>query len=82
MDTADELLAAELMFNGTFNSLDPHQLVALVSCLVPVDKSNVSPLGCARGPEPGAGGWAGQPLVRSGSFGEVIALLLASLLRL
>lgn len=29
------------MFNGTFNSLDPHQLVALVSTLVPVEKSNV-----------------------------------------
>lgn len=28
------------MFNGTFNRLDKHQLVALVSCLVPVDKSS------------------------------------------
>ena len=41
IDTADELLATELMFNGTFNSLDKHKLVALVSTLVPVDKSNV-----------------------------------------
>ena len=41
IDTADELLATELMFNGTFNSLDKHQLVALVSTLVPVEKSNV-----------------------------------------
>ena len=28
------------MFNGVFNGLDKHQLVALVSCLVPVEKSN------------------------------------------
>ena len=42
IDTADELLTTELMFNGTFNNLDKHQLVALVSCLVPVEKSNVS----------------------------------------
>lgn len=42
--TADELLATEMMFNGTFNSLDKHQLASLVSCLVPVDKSNVSPV--------------------------------------
>ncbi|CAG9461301.1 unnamed protein product [Pedinophyceae sp. YPF-701] len=40
IDTADELLAAELMFNGAFaNSLDKHQLAALASCLVPVEKS-------------------------------------------
>lgn len=30
-----------MMFDGTFGSLDKHQLVALVSCLVPVDRSNV-----------------------------------------
>mmetsp|Transcript_27289 Transcript_27289/g.68718 ORF Transcript_27289/g.68718 Transcript_27289/m.68718 type:complete len:177 (+) Transcript_27289:320-850(+) len=40
IDTADELLTTELMFNGVFNNLDKHQLVALVSCLVPVDKTN------------------------------------------
>ncbi|KAL4421012.1 hypothetical protein ABPG77_008849 [Micractinium sp. CCAP 211/92] len=40
IDTADELLTTELMFNGTFGSLDKHELVALVSCLVPVDRSN------------------------------------------
>lgn len=39
IDTADELLATELMLNGVFTSLDKHQLVALVSCLVPSDKS-------------------------------------------
>lgn len=27
------------MFNGCFNTLDKHQIVALASCLVPVDKS-------------------------------------------
>ena len=42
ISTGDELLATELMFNGVFNSLDKHQLVALISCLVPVEKSNVS----------------------------------------
>lgn len=41
IDTADELLTAELLMNGVFNSLDIHQLVALVSVLVPVEKSNV-----------------------------------------
>ena len=39
IDTADELLTTELMFDGTFNSLDKHQLVALVSCLIPAEKS-------------------------------------------
>ena len=41
IDTADELLTTEMMFNGTFNGLDKHQLVALVSCLVPGEKSQV-----------------------------------------
>lgn len=41
IDTADELLTLELMLNGVFSSLDAHQLVALVSCLVPSDKSEV-----------------------------------------
>ncbi len=44
ISTGDELLTTELMFNGVFNSLDKHQLVALLSCLVPVEKSNVSHL--------------------------------------
>jgi superfamily II RNA helicase len=39
--TADELLAVELMFNGVFNDLDKHQLVALCSCLLPTEKSSV-----------------------------------------
>ena len=42
ISTGDELLTTELMFNGVFNSLDRHQLVALISCLVPVERSNVS----------------------------------------
>ncbi len=40
--SADELLTAELLVNGTFGGLDKHQLVALISCLVPVDRTNVS----------------------------------------
>lgn len=47
ISTGDELLTTELMFNGVFNSLNKHQLVALISCLVPVEKSNVS---CANSP--------------------------------
>ncbi|KAI8476858.1 MAG: rRNA-processing arch domain-containing protein [Monoraphidium minutum] len=39
IDTTDELLAAELMFNGLFLGLDKHQLAALVSCLVFVEKT-------------------------------------------
>ncbi|KAH7431683.1 hypothetical protein KP509_08G061100 [Ceratopteris richardii] len=40
IDTADELLVTELMFNGLFNELDHHQLVALSSCFLPFEKSN------------------------------------------
>ncbi|XVE71946.1 hypothetical protein DITRI_Ditri10aG0191600 [Diplodiscus trichospermus] len=40
IDTADELLVTELMFNGTFNDLDHHQVAALASCFIPVDKSS------------------------------------------
>ncbi|KAG2430053.1 hypothetical protein HXX76_010153 [Chlamydomonas incerta] len=39
IDTADELLASELLLNGTFSGLDSHALVALASCLIPVEKS-------------------------------------------
>jgi len=39
VDTADELVASELMFNGAFSSLDRHQLGALAACLVPVEKT-------------------------------------------
>lgn len=41
IDTTDELVVTELMFNGCFGSLDKHQLVALVSCFVPTEKSQV-----------------------------------------
>lgn len=39
IDTGDELLVTELMFNGTFNDLDHHQVAALASCFIPGDKS-------------------------------------------
>ncbi|KAG1668859.1 hypothetical protein FOA52_004954 [Chlamydomonas sp. UWO 241] len=39
IDSADELVTVELMFNGAMEKLDKHELVALVSCLVPVEKS-------------------------------------------
>ncbi|XP_010252211.1 PREDICTED: DExH-box ATP-dependent RNA helicase DExH10 [Nelumbo nucifera] len=40
IDTGDELLVTELMFNGTFNDLDHHQVAALASCFIPGDRSN------------------------------------------
>lgn len=40
IDTGDELLVTELMFNGTFNDLDHHQIAALASCFIPGDRSN------------------------------------------
>ncbi|KZV49019.1 superkiller viralicidic activity 2-like 2 [Dorcoceras hygrometricum] len=40
IDTGDELLVTELIFNGTFNDLDHHQVAALSSCFIPGDKSN------------------------------------------
>lgn len=39
IDTGDELLVTELMFNGTFNDLDHHQIAALTSCFIPGDRS-------------------------------------------
>jgi len=39
IDTADELLTTELLFNGAFSELEPPQMAALMSCLVPVEKS-------------------------------------------
>lgn len=36
IDTADELLTTELMFNGVFTNLDKHELVALCACLIPL----------------------------------------------
>lgn len=40
IDTGDELLVTELMFNGTFNNLDHHQIAALASCFIPGDRSS------------------------------------------
>ena len=40
VDSADELLATELLFEGAFLDLDPHQTVALLACLVPVEKTS------------------------------------------
>lgn len=40
IDTADELLVTELMFNNAFADLDIPQFVAVVSCLIPCEKSN------------------------------------------
>ncbi|XP_070033422.1 DExH-box ATP-dependent RNA helicase DExH10-like [Nicotiana tomentosiformis] len=39
IDTGDELLVTELMFNGTFNDLNHHQVAALASCFIPGDRS-------------------------------------------
>jgi ATP-dependent RNA helicase DOB1 len=40
IDTGDELLVTELMFNGTFNDVDHHQIAALASCFIPGDRSS------------------------------------------
>jgi ATP-dependent RNA helicase DOB1 len=40
IDTGDELLITELMFNGTFNDLDHHQVASLASCFIPCEKSS------------------------------------------
>lgn len=39
IETGDELLVTELMFNGTFNDLNHHQVAALASCFIPGDRS-------------------------------------------
>lgn len=35
VDTADELMTVELMFNAVWRKLDKHKLIALLSCLIP-----------------------------------------------
>ena len=40
IDTADELMSAELMFNAVWQTLDTPQLVALLSCLVECKEKN------------------------------------------
>jgi superfamily II RNA helicase len=56
IDTADELMTAELMFNAAWKELDSPQLVALLSCLVPCKEKDRSsegevplPLSLAKG---------------------------------
>ncbi|CAI5946230.1 unnamed protein product [Closterium sp. NIES-65] len=41
----DEPLVTELMLEGAFNSIDPHQLVAVASCFLPSEKSNEEQFG-------------------------------------
>ena len=41
IDTADELLVTELMFNGVFGALSPPLVAALCSCFIPTEKSSV-----------------------------------------
>ena len=43
IDTGDELLVTELMFDGTFGALDEHELASLLSCMVPVENSQGCP---------------------------------------
>jgi ATP-dependent RNA helicase DOB1 len=40
IDTADELMVTELLFNAMWRSLDTPQLVALLSCMVPCTERN------------------------------------------
>lgn len=40
IDTADELMTTELMFNAVWQGLETPQLVALLSCLVPCSEKN------------------------------------------
>lgn len=34
------VLTLKKIFSGTFNDLDHHQIAALASCFIPVDRSN------------------------------------------
>jgi ATP-dependent RNA helicase DOB1 len=43
IDTGDELLITELMFDGTFGALDENELASLLSCMVPVENSQGCP---------------------------------------
>jgi superfamily II RNA helicase len=40
IDTADELMTTELMFNAVWKQLSTPQLVALLSCLVPCNEKD------------------------------------------
>ena len=48
IDTADELLATELLLNGVFSELDEHLLAALASTLIPQEKTQVCRLALTR----------------------------------
>ena len=41
IQSADELVVTELMFNGVFSALNPEQITALTSCFVWTEKSDV-----------------------------------------
>jgi len=43
VDSADELLVTELLFNGVFNDLSPELCCALLSCFVFQEKSQRFP---------------------------------------
>lgn len=40
LSTADEILTTELIFSGFFQDLDPHQIAAVLSCLVYSDSKS------------------------------------------
>ena len=40
ISAADELLTTELIFSGFFQELDPHQMAAVLSCLVYTDNKS------------------------------------------
>lgn len=44
ISTGDELLLTELIFNGVFNTLEPPQCAALLSCFVFDEKVRLSPI--------------------------------------
>ena len=41
IQSADELVVTELMFTGVFSALNPEQIVALTSCFVWTEESDV-----------------------------------------
>jgi ATP-dependent RNA helicase DOB1 len=64
VNTCDELLATELIFNGVFNDLDAAQAGALLSCLVYNEKSaatSASAAADADGSKKGGGGGLVRP---------------------
>ena len=43
IDSADELIVTEMLFNGVFNTLTPQQCCALLSCFVFQERANETP---------------------------------------